>query len=206
MSFIPGLAVWLYAINIKNVRNVIVKVLVGPILLLGFGLVSFLLINQVSSTNDKYALSSISHQAAITAYDIRYGWGSTAGGEGGYDIGELDGSWSSMFRLFPAAVNVSLFRPYIWEAKNPLMLISSFESAIFMILTFLAVVNKGMRKSLFNDPFILFCITYVLIFSFAVGVSTFNFGSLMRYKIPMLPFFASFLVMIHRPVRNNISV
>ena len=33
-------------------------------------------------------------------------------------------------------------------------------------------------------------------FAFAVGVSTFNFGTLVRYKIPLLPFFLVALVLI----------
>jgi hypothetical protein len=31
-------------------------------------------------------------------------------------------------------------------------------------------------------------------FAFAVGVSTFNFGTLTRYKIPLMPFYALALV------------
>jgi hypothetical protein len=48
----------------------------------------------------------------------------------------------------------------------------------------------------FQDPTILFCLVFSLIFAFAVGVSTYNFGTLMRYKIPLMPFYCVGLVLI----------
>ncbi|NNF02533.1 MAG: hypothetical protein HKN22_07590 [Bacteroidia bacterium] len=38
-----------------------------------------------------------------------------------------------------------------------------------------------------------FCIIFSLFFAFSVGLSTSNFGSLVRYKIPLLPFFVAAL-------------
>ena len=39
-------------------------------------------------------------------------------------------------------------------------------------------------------------IIFSLFFAFAVGISTSNFGSLVRYRIPLLPFYVSSLVII----------
>ena len=47
-----------------------------------------------------------------------------------------------------------------------------------------------------KDPNLLFFITFSLIFAFAVGISTYNFGALSRYKIPCLPFFGAFLLIV----------
>jgi hypothetical protein len=44
-----------------------------------------------------------------------------------------------------------------------------------------------------NKPILLFCFAFAISFAFAVGISTYNFGSLVRYKIPMMPFFISAL-------------
>ncbi|MDH5610391.1 MAG: hypothetical protein OEY56_13015, partial [Cyclobacteriaceae bacterium] len=133
------------------------------------------------------------------SYDIRYGWGARMGGDGGYDLGVLDGTWQSMIRLLPAAVNVSLFRPYLWEVRNPLMLLAALESTVVIFLTFWAFFYKKRFFSLFRDPFLVFCLAFALIFAFAVGVSTYNFGTLMRYKIPMYPFYLILLL----PIREN---
>ena len=43
---------------------------------------------------------------------------------------------------------------------------------------------------------ILFSFVFAIFFAFAVGLTTSNFGSLVRYKIPSLPFFLASLYMI----------
>lgn len=188
ICYVPLVFVWVYLKQVRNIRNTFVKVSVAPILLVVFGALGYFSLEQISSQSDKYSLDSFARQAAVTAYDIRYGWGARTGGDGGYDIGLPDGTIGSMVRLMPAAVNVSLFRPYIWEVRNPLMLLSSLEAMGTVLLTLL-VLFKGRFKDLFGDPFLLFCLLFAILFGFAVGVSTFNFGTLMRYKIPMMMFY-----------------
>ena len=102
-----------------------------------------------------------------------------------------------MLTKIPQAVNVSLFRPYLWEVKNPLMLFSSLESLILLAITAAVVIKKGsvMGKAMRN-PTIVFCLVFSLTFAFAVGVSTFNFGTLSRYKIPLLPFYCLLMVFL----------
>ncbi|MGC1242423.1 MAG: hypothetical protein WA874_12590, partial [Chryseosolibacter sp.] len=130
--------------------------------------------------------------------DIRYGWGARMGEGSGYTLGELDGSWQSMLRLAPQAINISLFRPYLWGVKNPLMLLSALEGLSLLGLTLHLLVRVRLRLFTYlRRPDVLFCFVFAVVFSFAVGVSTFNFGSLSRYKIPMMPFFLLMLGIIH---------
>jgi hypothetical protein len=42
-----------------------------------------------------------------------------------------------------------------------------------------------------------FLFTFSMIFAFAVGLSTGNFGTLSRYKIPCMPFFAALLIILY---------
>ena len=176
----------------------VVKLVFGPILLVVFGIAGYLALDQISSYNEKYALDNIAERAAITAYDIRYGWGARTGGDGGYDIGIPDGTVPGMIKLLPAAINVSLFRPYIWEVKNPLMLLAAAESIVVLILSLYLFIYKKGIIGLLNDPFLVFCFLFALLFAFAVGVSTANFGTLMRYKIPMFPFYGICLVLLKK--------
>ena len=64
--------VWLYWKYQSKIRNTVVKIIVGPILLSSFGMAGFLALNQVGQYNEKYALENLAERAAITAYDIRY--------------------------------------------------------------------------------------------------------------------------------------
>ncbi|MFT6828639.1 MAG: hypothetical protein ACI9GZ_003758, partial [Bacteroidia bacterium] len=56
------------------------------------------------------------------------------------------------------------------------------------------LIYKKRLLVVFDDPFLVFCLIFSILFAFAVGVSTANFGTLMRYKIPMMPFFLILLL------------
>lgn len=198
ICFVPLVFVWLYLKGVRASKNVAVRILIAPVLLVTFAGAGYFALNQISSESTKYSLDKIAEQAAINAYDIRYGWGARTGGDGGYDLGELDGSWGSMIRLMPQAINVSLFRPYLWEVKNPVMLLAALESIVTIFFTIKIFLVDRRFRHLVQDPFLVFCFTFSLVFAFAVGVSTFNFGTLMRYKIPLMPFYFTVLVMLYR--------
>ncbi len=201
ICFVPIIFIWVYWKNIRKLKNTITKVIVAPLLLAVFGLIGFFSMLQISSESQRYSIDTIAERAAITAYDIRYGWGARVEGQGGYDLGLIDGSWQSMIKLMPAAINVSLYRPYLWEARNPLMLLTALESLLIFVLTVFTLIS-GKWKEVFDDPFLIFCLVFSLLFAFAVGVSTYNFGTLMRYKIPLVPFYMLVLVANFRSART----
>lgn len=187
ICFIPMIAVWIFFKYSLRIKNFVSRLLLIPVLIALFSLAGYFSFQQVAGSNDEFALAGIAEQARITAYDIRYGWGTTFGGQGGYDIGLPDGTISGLIEIAPAAINVSLFRPYLWEVKNPLMLMAALESIVMMVL-FIRFLVRGDFKNLTKEPFLIFCLLFVLLFGWAVGASTFNFGTLIRYKIPMIPF------------------
>ncbi|MEQ8648617.1 MAG: hypothetical protein RIC06_15615 [Cyclobacteriaceae bacterium] len=203
LCYVPMVIVWIYWKRIISIKNLVLKVSIAPILLFVFGLIGYLIIIQIGETSAKYSFDNLAERAAITAYDIRYGWGARTEGDGGYDLGTLDGTWQSMVQLFPQAVNVSLFRPYLWEVRNPLMLFASIESFIMLIISIWILIYRGGLIKIRNDSFLIFCMCFSILFAFAVGVSTYNFGTLMRYKIPMLPFFLIVLALVLSKFRSK---
>jgi hypothetical protein len=48
----------------------------------------------------------------------------------------------------------------------------------------------------FKSPEVVFCLIFSLVFAFGVGISTYNFGSLARYKIPLFPYYFTALAVI----------
>ncbi len=194
-AFLPALLVWVVAQNFSAIKSIVVKVILVPVaaFLVIFG--AYYMVVKVGEDDERYALNKLAKTAKVTAYDIRYWSGRGAGS--GYALGELDGTFSSMIRLAPQAINVSLFRPYLWEVKNPLMLISALESFLFLIFTAYVFYTVGSKlSSAFSNPDVIFGLVFALSFAFAVGVSTFNFGTLVRYKIPLLPFYLMALVVM----------
>jgi hypothetical protein len=197
IGLIGGLIPWIFSNFIFEIRSYILRFLLIP--LVGFVCLAltFFSIESVVKNDSKYSFEKLAKTSMITAYDIRYGWGARSGLGSGYTLGKLDGSWESMFKLAPQAINVSLFRPYFWEISNPLMILSAIESFITMFFTIYVFFRVGSLVFKYIKAEVLFCIIFSLIFAFGVGVSTFNFGTLSRYRIPLLPFYWSALAIIY---------
>ena len=117
-----------------------------------------------------------------------------------YDLGEFDPSIEGMITKFPAAVNVTLFRPYIWESGKVIVFFSALESLLILMITIKVLISVGIRSTLLTiskSKTIQFCLIFSLAFAFAVGISTFNFGTLSRYKIPCIPFYVLAILFIY---------
>jgi hypothetical protein len=201
LVFIPTAIIWIFLVNFNRIRSVVLKALLLPFVLSLGIIMGYFAVLEAGRDNVKYSLDNLSKTAQVTAYDIRYWTGREAGS--GYTLGELDGSFASMVSLAPQAINVSLFRPYLWEVKNPLMLLSALESLALLIFVIYLLIRVNIRiLSELLEPNVLFLVVFALTFSFAVGVSTFNFGTLVRYKIPMLPFLGVALILLYDSLKR----
>jgi hypothetical protein len=201
----PALILWFFLYKIGRIQSSVAKVMIAPVLLIVGGFLAYYVALKAGEDNNRYALDQIAETAQVTAYDIRYWTGKDAGS--GYSLGELDGTFGSMIILAPQAVNVALFRPYLWEVSNPLMLLSALEALLLLGLTIRVFYrNKFVHiAQSIRTPIILFCIGFAIIFAFGVGISTYNFGTLSRYRIVMVPFYliALFLLDFHAQAKKT---
>lgn len=114
-----------------------------------------------------------------------------------------------MLAAFPQAVNVTLFRPYPFEAKKVAVFLSSIESTFFLFATIYVILFKvGIKKTIFtiySNPEVFLCLGFSLFLGFIVGLVSFNFGVLTRFKTPLMPFYATFLVMLIVNNRKKVS-
>lgn len=194
-AFLPAALLWIYLGNLKMIPSVMIRILVFPIIVCLSLFSTYYSVVKIGEGDRRYAVENIAKTAQVTAYDIRFQTGRDAGS--GYTLGELDGSFSSMFKLAPQAINVSLFRPYLWEVSNPLMLLSAIESLTFLCISVILIFKYRLSTlKTFANPDVSFAFIFSLIYAFAVGVSAFNFGTLVRYKIPLMPFFALMLILM----------
>lgn len=205
LSLLPALLIWYYLSKIHEIRSFALRIIVAPVLFLVIGGLSYLAIEKVGEDDPRYRLDQLAETARMTAYDIRFGWGARQGVGSGYYLGELDGSFGSMIRLMPAAINVTLFRPYLWEVQNPFMLLSALESLGLFFFTLFVIFKVGPMNffRLLSQPEVAFGLFFSIVFAFAVGISTYNFGSLSRYKIPLMPFYISALLMLYSYVKSD---
>lgn len=198
LCFLPAALLWIFLANIEHVRSAIVRGLITPVILAIVVVLSYFAVIEIGEDNARYSVDKLSETAEITARYLTY-VGESQGGSV-YTLGDdFDFSPSGMLRKFPLAVNVTLFRPYLWEAYNPVMLLSALESFATLVLTVYILFQVGIGqffRYLTARPIILFCLLFAIAFSFSVGISTYNFGSLVRYKIPMFPFYLSGLFIL----------
>lgn len=201
-AYLPMVILWLGASQIHQLRSVILRVMLVPFVAISLLVSGLFTVVKIGEDDDRYDVSKLANTARITAYDIRYWSGRFAGS--GYSLGDLDGTVESMVRLAPQAINVSLYRPYLWEVHNPLMFMSALESLAFLIFS-LVVLWRSKRYlfALMVDYNVLFCLAFSIVLAFAVGIATFNFGTLIRYKIPLLPFFSVALVLMQDGSRRR---
>jgi hypothetical protein len=198
LAFIPALGMWVLFNYTQPIKNKETKNIIKLLSVLVVVAASFFLMSTYSNQLGQYSLDNLANKAEETREWIHYS--SEAQDGSSYNLGEVDPSFGGMLTKFPQAVNVTLFRPYLWEVKKPIMLLSALESLLFLILTVKVIFSVGVRncwRIISQDPTIQFCLIFSIIFSFAVGLTTYNFGSLSRYKIPGLPFYALALILIY---------
>ena len=195
VSFLPLAVLYIVLVKYRKISSRFLKIIFVPFfLVIGLGGAYYSLL-EAGEYDAKYSIENIALTAQVTAYDIAYG-----AGQGGstYNLGKLDGTLIGMIKLVPKAIAVSLFRPFLWEISNPLMFLSAVESTFMLFVAFRAISKRSVLSRLAADPFILFCLIFTLLFASAVGLSSYNFGTLSRYKIPMLPFFGLFLALLSK--------
>jgi hypothetical protein len=207
LVYIPALALWImntYSHKIYNslLRSAL-KVFVYGVIVMGFVLVTTVFADQLG----QYSLENLAETSNTTRTYIYYVSTVTAPGDEGsaYDLGEFNPTLIGMLSKFPLAVNVTLFRPYIWESRKPMVFLNSIEAFLFLFFTLKVLISIGPRKvwrTIVKNPNIQFFLVFTVIFAFAVGISSYNFGALSRYRIPCLPFYGMALMLIyynHRP-------
>lgn len=134
-----------------------------------------------------------------TMQGVQAGFETTEGEGSFFKVGNVENNFASLLLLFPAGVGTSLFRPFLWEVRNPLMVLSALEALVFLILTFSLIRKTGLRKifgTVLGDPVLVCSLIFAILFAGFVGVTTFNFGSLSRYRIPCLPFYLILLFVV----------
>lgn len=210
VSLVPAIVLW----RTLHFRDMLPRGLIRSAALPVVGLVAVVGIVFALDVLAKYS-SQYNVDSFVSTAQSMQGWHYQEGantsdqhGRGSsYTLGEYDGSsWRGLLQIAPAAINVTYFRPYLWEADNVAMLAQAVESLLFLLFTVYVVLKVGPLRTyriVTNDSFLLMCVVFALFFGFAVGFSSYNFGALSRYKIPAIPFFVVALLVVHRTYMNQ---
>ncbi|WP_375437083.1 hypothetical protein [uncultured Hymenobacter sp.] len=197
MSFLAPASLWVFNENSQRINNALLRSLLKPFFIaVGLAVGYFGSVN-LTKGDERFDVEKIGERSRITQQAL---FSRTKENGSAYDIGKLDGSLGSIIRVAPQAVFATLYRPFLWEARNPVMLLSAVESLCFTWFTISILFRTGLTRSLrliAARPVLPFCLIFTLIFAVGVGVNSGNFGTLVRYKIPLMPFYLSALYILH---------
>ena len=174
-AIIPGIVTWIICEKWRVKKVATALIVHGSYLLILFN-VAFIFTHHsvpilLSTKQNEFYLVAIKEQAKSMIH-----------------LNQMDGTISSLIKNIPGAFAITLFRPYLVESKNPLIVIAAFENAF--ILLFLIICILGLRKNWnYKMPSVFYlCIYFSIIIFVLIGLVTPILGAIVRYKVPALTF------------------
>lgn len=196
VGLLPAVIIWLIKVNLNKIRGAMLRTAAVPLLVIfGLGL-GYLFMLSLGEALAEYKLDSILDKAVVNQRDLKsdYHKGNA------FDIGEFEPTASGILSKFPIATFSAIYRPLIIESNNTVMFMSGIENLlilIFSIRVLMKVKFFGIFRFVFKNELLTFSFFFSILFAYSVGLSTSNFGSLVRYKIPCMPFFVASLYIIN---------
>lgn len=179
--------------------NIIGKIMVF-LMITGIG---FLLINYMSDL-DPYIVDFVD---ASNMYQNLYNDGVSATS---FEIGEIQTTFWGIISKSPLGFYTTYFRPNLWEAKNLVLLFSALEAFALLLMVLYSILKKGKYLiALLKENFISrILFLYIIIMGIIIGLTTFNFGTLIRYKVPVVPFLwiFAFLLLTYKKEKKQLRL
>ena len=188
VALFPAVVLWFMTGSLIKIKSAIVRLISFPIIVIAAISLSVALWQTASSFLGEYgSIDLILDKALVSQQDLqheRYEGNS-------FDIGDYEPTLIGVLSKFPQASFAGLYRPLLFEANNIVMLLSGIETMVFLILTLYGVSRfRKVVGFIGRNEILVFALVFTIVFGFAIGLSTSNFGALVRFRIPFLPFFA----------------
>ena len=197
---------WYLIVLIRKIHNPILKTsIIGGIIFFG-GLFMYIDSDFIFENMQYFAVDNIVEH--IEGYKKMYE--KFSGDEGALiSTGNIDPTPAGILRNIPFATGTTLFRPFLWESKKIVTLLSGLENLFILLFTIYILVQTkiyGFFKIIFQNGLAGFCFFFSTFFAAMIGLLTYNFGTLVRYKIPCMPFFiAALIIILHIHKENKLT-
>ncbi len=202
-AYIPTILLWWVLVKSSSTKKSFVVYLKRSFFLIG-GLASILLILSIISVNTRYSVNNIF--TYLQQSQNYHGFLNEASDALGYSF-EYDKNLLGMLSVVPSALVVCLFRPYLWEVLSHVQLVpNAIEGTITLLVFLYIILRTGIRRCLkfiLTNPHLIAFLFFSLSYLFLIGFATYNFGSLVRYKIPGLSFFYATLAILYVELRRR---
>lgn len=177
-------AIWITASYLKKIPLAIERYFYAPVIITLFVCISTFLVYGLAKEQGRFSVEKAQRVLATKQANTK--------AASSFIAPAIGNSVSSVTKWMFVNINVTLFRPYYWEAKNFMMKCASIENLFLMgFLIWLLIKFRiiFVFKHLFASPLLIFSFFFVIILSLIVGFSTDNFGTLDRFRVPVLPFY-----------------
>lgn len=204
-ALLPGSIIWSSDNFIKRIENKFLRTIFAPLILSVGSLTAFFTLMQFDSYLGKFRFDNVLQVASESQKDQKQAYY----GGNSFDIGDFDASFEGVLSKTHVAIFAGIFRPTLLDIKNVVMLLSALENTVFLVITVFLLLKLrifGFLRAIRSHPLILFSFLFSLFFAFSVGLSVSNFGTLVRLRIPEIPFFLSSIVLMVYRLKNLRSV
>ena len=196
-AFIVPYILYLLILLVKKIQSGFIRHIVLPALLIILTVLYIFFARGIDEKLGYYSVDKLFDN--IKEQSASYLTSENADNEATFDLGTFDPTISGFIMKMPAGMAAAIYRPFIWEAKKFIIVFSALESLFLIWLTLYVLYKTGIRRfvaGIFNNPFTFLCISYALLLGALIGLSTYNFGTLARYRIPLIPFYTMGLLNI----------
>lgn len=196
--------IWIGFQYIYVVNNHIVRVFVLPVALILIWLTGTTLFARLSVfSGDRYkSIDAMIETAWVIQDDLKreYYGGNT------FDIGTFEPTVAGIIGKAPKAIMAGIFRPFLWESRTPFMAISGLETLVLLLLFIYILIKTrvvGFLRQIASHPFLIASFVFLITYSFFVGLTTANFGALVRYRMPVFVFLAIIMVVMYQRTSDD---
>lgn len=207
VGFAPAVIYWIVAHGLSSIGQGQLRALTRFSIAVFVGFVIYWQRNQIWSLGDRVVQQFV--QLAISFQGWHGFITETLERSSGYSLGDIEFTPLGILKKMPASVNATLFRPYFYEANSPVMLLSAVESSALLLGSLYVWLRAGIWRTwrlIARDHFAVFCLLFSVLFAFAVGFASYNFGALVRYKIPCMPFYIALLFIVWHRHKEDVAL
>lgn len=197
--FIPTMLIWTQSQIRENFSSTIIKNIIKPLILIFSLIGGYLLINEISEDAGKYSIENL--ESVVKGFHSWHDYLATTRDQSGYTLGEVSYTPLGILSKVPEGIFVTFFRPLPFiDTRNIATWFEAIQSLSLLSISIYVVFKTGIINSIrliYRNKDATAFIFFAVVFGFAVGFTSYNFGALSRYKIPCLPFYTAALAIVY---------
>lgn len=133
----------------------------------------------------------------------------TTYGSNKYSLGQIDYSPFGIVKAMPISIITGIYQPFPWNGLSLSLIFNALESLVLLILSFQIILSgKAIKwaQKINENPWLIFCLTFVIMMAFISGFTAIIYGVLVRIRAPLLPFwFALLIVDLNSQIKTKSS-